>query len=84
MLRSLVGLQMNWFKSNWKILAWGVSIGVGVITWVFSIQTTIAEVREMKPKVEQLDKFKDVQSEVNRTVEKKLDKIIDILSGRGR
>ena len=73
---------MNWLKANWKFLAWGLSISVGVVSWIFSVQNTTADMKLLKPRVEALSTFKDVQGEVNRTVEKKLDKIIDILSRR--
>lgn len=64
---------MNEFlKKEWRNIVWLILL---LISGVVTLRTAVSDVKEIKPKVERLEKFEAVQSEVNRIIEKKLDKL---------
>lgn len=67
-------------KSEWKWLLGLVVAGIiGWTTLKVTVKANVNDVGILKADVTLLKTFKEVQSEVNRTMEKKLDKIDDKL-----
>lgn len=62
----------DYLKKEWRNLLWLILL---LISGVVTLRTAVSDVKEIKPKVERLEKFEAVQSEVNRIIEKKLDKL---------
>jgi len=70
------GWMRNFLKNEWKWLLWLAITGViGWTTLKIMVKTTVGDVGILKADVTTLKTFKEVQSEINRTMEKKLDRI---------
>jgi len=76
------GYLKDFLNRNWKTL---VTILTVLISWIYTLNATVESTKLLSAKVEVLDTFHARQTEINKSVEKQLDRIelkIDKILGR--